>query len=104
MNHRDNQNEKSIPIKQSNIHRPCLKHKSNQQIENGETGRLSSGRVSFAHPTVNDGKIPIPSQSQINSNEKNLRSATFAKKAEKLRLAELTYFKDHARDKEPIDE
>jgi hypothetical protein len=28
----------------------------------------------------------------------------FMKKAKELQLAEITYFKDHARDKEPIDE
>lgn len=93
-------NEQSIPIKQSNIHRSCLKHRSNQQIDTGETGRLSAGRVSFAH----NGKSLVPSQSQIDSIEKKRQSATFAKKARELRLAELTYFKDHARDKEPIDE
>jgi len=107
MNHRNSKDqnlsqEQSIPIKQPNTNRSCLKHR---QTDNGETGRLSTGRVSFAYSTLNnDGKILVPSQSQIDSIEKRHRSATFAKKAKEFQLAELTYFKDHARDKEPIDE
>ncbi|CAF1262366.1 unnamed protein product [Rotaria sp. Silwood1] len=101
-------NEKSIEIKETSIHRSCLKHRSNQQsnisTENVETHRLSSGRVSFAQTPLNDGKILVKSQSQNDFVEKKRRSAIFAKKAKELQLAELTYFKDHARDKEPIDE
>jgi hypothetical protein len=97
-------NEQSIPIKQMNIHRSCLKNRPNQQSDNGEIVRLSTGRVSFAHATLYDGKILVTSQSQIDSIEKKCRSDTFAKKAKEFQLAELTYFKDHARDKEPIDE
>ncbi len=105
MNHRDSKDKNFSQehnqikmIKQSNINRSCLKH---QQTDNG---RLSTGRVSFAHSSLNDGKILAPSQSQIDSIEKKHRSDTFAKKAKELQLAELHYFKDHARDKEPIDE
>ncbi|CAF1123277.1 unnamed protein product [Rotaria sordida] len=99
----NNLNEKSIPIKQTSIHRSCLKHRSNQQSnissDNNETHRLSSGRVSFAQTPLNDGKILIN-----DFVEKKHQSAIFAKKAKEFQLAELNYFKDHARDKEPIDE
>jgi hypothetical protein len=107
MNHRDNkkyvnpsqipvkqEHGQSISIKQTNHHRSCLKHQSNL-AENGKTGR-----VSFLH----DGKLQIPSQSQLDLVEKKHRSATFAKKAKELQRAELNYFKDHAQDKEPNDE
>ncbi len=95
-----NQQEQSIPIKQSDNHRPCLKHQVTDHPP--DTGRLSSGRVSFAHANSTDGKLFSPSP--LDSVEKKHRSDTFAKKAKELQLAELTYFKDHARDKEPMDE
>ena len=100
------QNTQSIPIKQTNTHRSCLKHQPKRQSETIETGRTSigTGRVSFAHATGSDGKILLPSQSQNNLIDKKHRSDVFAKKAKELQLAELTYFKDHARDKELIDE
>ncbi|CAF2758554.1 unnamed protein product [Rotaria sp. Silwood2] len=104
----NNINEKSIGIKETSIHRSCLKHRSNQQSDisskNGETHRLSSGRVSFAQTSLNNEKNLIKSQSQNDFLEEKRRSAIFAKKAKELQLAELNYFKDHARDKELIDE
>ena len=95
-------------INPPNSQRPCLKHQPKVSPEDGETGRLSSGRVSFAHAVVNDGKTlqesQVTSQPQNDSNDKKRGSAIFAKKAKDLQLAELTYFKDHARDAEPPDE
>ncbi len=93
-------NDKSFPIKQTNHYRSCLKNRS----EDNQTVRLSTYRVSFVHPNLSDGKIHLTSQSQIDLGEKKLRSDMFIKKAKELQLAEITYFKDHARDKEPLDE
>ena len=116
----------SIPIVQTNTHRSCLKHRpdgsylreNNCQpslsLQDDETGRLSStegntsGRVSFARPALSDTpllpestiKVPLPADPL----EKKRRSAIFAKKAKELRLAELNYFRDHARDFEPTEE
>jgi hypothetical protein len=106
-NKRENSRVKmnNLPNGQTTSHRPCLKHQPKVSPDNGETGRLSTGRVSFAHAVVNDGKTSqVTSQPQNDSNDKKRRSAIFAKKAKDLQLAELTYFKDHARDAEPPDE
>ena len=113
----------SMPTRPTtNHHRSCLKHRpdgvdqqqhhdpSHVSPQKDETGRLSAGggggghpttgRVSFAHAALNDPSI-------LNSPdvmEKSRRSALFAKKARELRLAELHYFKDHARDREAAEE
>jgi hypothetical protein len=92
--HNQISHRQSIPIKQTNIHRSCLKRQSD----------IGTGRVSFAQATLTDGKIVLTSQSQNDLIEKQRRSAVFAKKAKELQIAELNYFKDHARDKESIDE
>jgi hypothetical protein len=104
MNHRESKekHEKSLPIKQTNLHRSCLKTRT--EDNHTETVRLSTYRVSFVHQNLNDGKILLTPQSQIDLGEKKRRSDMFMKKAKELQLAEITYFKDHARDKEPIDE
>ena len=90
MNHRENKkyaNSSQIPIKQEHHpngqgvpikHRSCLKHQSKPMNE--ETGRLSTGRVSFAYASSNEGKIQLPSQSQLDLGEKKYRSAMFCKK------------------------
>ena len=120
----------SSPIqmaRQTRNHRSCLKHRPdeiyqhqhNDQLnvspEENETDRLSAGghhttgRVSFAHAALNDPLFFQNSTVNIQLNnpdviERKRRSALFAKKARELRLAELHYFKDHARDVEPTDE
>jgi hypothetical protein len=99
-------NEKSFPIKQTNHYRSCLKanRSSHQQSNENQPVRLSTYRVSFVHSNLPDGKIHVTSQSQIDLNEKKHRSDMFVKKAREFQLAEISYFKDHARDKEPLDE
>lgn len=113
----------SMPVVQTSIHRSCLKHRPDGSYRrekncqpslshrDDETGRLSStsGRVSFVHPALSNGQLlPESTSRQLRLNadplEKKRRSAIFAKKAKELRLAELNYFKDHARDMEPTDE
>jgi hypothetical protein len=100
--HNQSKLEQSIA---TNHHRSCLKHRPHQSSENHDKScRSSSGRVSFAHSTLNDGKILLTSQSQTDFGEKKRRSDMFVKKAKAFQLDELAYFKNHARDKEPIDE
>ena len=97
--------DKSFPIKQTNLYRSCLKNRSSHpQSDENQPSRLSTYRVSFDHSNLPDGKIHVKSQSQIDLNEKKRRSDMFVKKAREFQLAEINYFKDHARDKEPLDE
>ena len=115
----------STTIKQTNTHRSCLKHRpdGSYQRENNcqpitmpqddgtaglSTGGNTSGRVSFAHAPLSDGRISQESTFTLPTNsertEKQRRSIMFARKARELQLAEFTYFKEHARDIEPPDE
>ncbi|UJR13429.1 hypothetical protein I4U23_000443 [Adineta vaga] len=94
-------------IKQTpSVRRSCLKHQTNRRTETIEPARSSigTGRVSFANGIPVDSKNPLTAQSTKDLIEKKSRSDTFAKKAKELQLAELNYFKDHARDKQPNDE
>ena len=78
----------------TNIHRSCLKSQSDDHRVNEIHRSSTPYRVSFAHPNSS-----LVSTSDLG--EKKRRSDVFMKKAKEFQLAEITSFKDHARDEKP---
>ena len=81
---------------------------ANRENDRSSTNGHTPGRVSFAYVPISEALVVRQSTTETQSNcdptEKIRRSALFVKKAKELRLAESTYFKDHAQDLASIDD